>query len=48
MRIDEVEFAKQAKRTGPVYQRALELAKTVEPEFQVSRISALEAKLAPK
>ncbi len=32
----------------PVYQRALELAKTVEPEFQVSWIPTLEAKLASK
>jgi 4-amino-4-deoxy-L-arabinose transferase-like glycosyltransferase len=32
----------------PVYQRALELARTVEPEFQVSWISTLEAKLASK
>jgi 4-amino-4-deoxy-L-arabinose transferase-like glycosyltransferase len=32
----------------PVYRRALELAKTVEPEFQVSWIPALEAKLASK
>src|SRR6266481_830736 len=31
-----------------VYQRALELAKTVEPEFQVSSISTLETKLASK
>ena len=32
----------------PVYQRALELAKTVEPEFQVSWIPTLEAKLTSK
>ena len=32
----------------PVYQRALELARTVEPEFQVSWIPTLEAKLASK
>src|SRR5882762_1471594 len=32
----------------PVYRRALELAKTVEPEFQVSWIPILEAKLASK
>ena len=32
----------------PVYQRALEIAKTVEPEFQVSWIPTLEAKLASK
>jgi Flp pilus assembly protein TadD len=32
----------------PIYQRALELAKTVEPEFQVSWIPTLEAKLASK
>ena len=32
----------------PVYQRALELAKTVEPEFQVNWIPTLEAKLASK
>ena len=30
----------------PAYQRALQLARTVEPEFQVSWISTLEAKLA--
>ena len=32
----------------PAYQRALQLARTVEPEFQVSWISTLEAKLASK
>ena len=32
----------------PVYQRALELARTVEPEFQVSWIPTLETKLASK
>src|SRR5260370_32486680 len=32
----------------PIYQRALELAKTVEPEFQVSWIPTLEGKLASK
>jgi len=32
----------------PVYRRALELARTVEPEFQVSWISTLEAKLASR
>jgi tetratricopeptide (TPR) repeat protein len=32
----------------PAYQRALELATTVEPEFQVSWIPTLEAKLASK
>jgi tetratricopeptide (TPR) repeat protein len=32
----------------PVYQRALELAKTIEPEFQVSWIPTLEGKLASK
>jgi 4-amino-4-deoxy-L-arabinose transferase-like glycosyltransferase len=32
----------------PVYQRALELARTVEPEFQVNWIPTLEAKLASK
>jgi hypothetical protein len=32
----------------PVYLRALELARTVEPEFQVSWIPTLEAKLASK
>ena len=32
----------------PIYQRALELAKTVEPEFQVSWIPTLETKLASK
>jgi 4-amino-4-deoxy-L-arabinose transferase-like glycosyltransferase len=32
----------------PVYQRALELARTVEPEFQVSWITTLEAKLASR
>jgi predicted RNA polymerase sigma factor len=30
------------------YQRALELARTVEPEFQVSWIPTLEAKLGSK
>jgi tetratricopeptide (TPR) repeat protein len=32
----------------PAYQRALELARTVEPEFQVSWIPRLEAKLTSK
>jgi tetratricopeptide (TPR) repeat protein len=32
----------------PVYRRALELARTVEPEFQVSWISRLEAKHASR
>jgi 4-amino-4-deoxy-L-arabinose transferase-like glycosyltransferase len=32
----------------PAYQRALQLARTVEPEFQVSWISTLEAKLASR
>jgi len=32
----------------PAYQRALQLARAVEPEFQVSWISTLEAKLASK
>jgi 4-amino-4-deoxy-L-arabinose transferase-like glycosyltransferase len=32
----------------PVYRRALELARTVEPEFQLSRIPTLETKLGSK
>lgn len=45
---DALTALNRSAEARPVYQRALELAKTVEPEFQVSWIPTLEAKLASK
>lgn len=45
---DALTALNRSDEARPVYQRALELARTVEPEFQVSRIPTLEAKLASK
>ncbi len=36
---------KRAAEAKPFYEKALMLAKTVEPEFQVSQISRLEDRL---
>jgi len=45
---DALTALNRPEEARPIYQRALELAKTVEPEFQVSWIPTLEAKLASK
>ena len=43
---DALTALNRSDEARPAYQRALQLARTVEPEFQVSWISTLEAKLA--